>query len=108
MWAISSGISVCICSHADLPEETALPEPGLDQLGPGHQIIPRSSPDLAIDDQPVLNGKMTDDPVGIRQDRVVTGQRCQDVGFDPDIGDSYRKTPPRTAATAIIRDQRKW
>jgi hypothetical protein len=72
--------------HADLPEETALHEPGLNQLGPGHQIIPRTSPDLAVDDQPVLNGKMTDDPVGIRQDRVVTGHRCQDVGIDLDIG----------------------
>ena len=38
---------------------------------------------------------MTDDPVGIRQDRVVTGHRCQDVGFDPDIGGYVQKDAPQ-------------
>jgi hypothetical protein len=27
---------------------------------------------------------MADNPVGVRQNRIVTGQRCQDVRFDPD------------------------
>ena len=71
--------------HADLPEKTALLQPGHNQLGPGHQIISGASPDLTIDDQSVLEGKMADDPVGVLQDRVVTGQRRQDIGFDPDI-----------------------
>ena len=60
--------------HADLPEKTALLQPCLYQLGPCHHGIPIPSPDCAIDDQPLLNGEMTDDPVGVRQDGIVTGQ----------------------------------
>ena len=81
--------------HADLPEKTALLQPGLDQFGPRHQIIPRTSPDLAIDDQPVLEGKMTDDPMGILQDGIVTGQRCQDIGFYSDIVGYVQKDAPQ-------------
>ncbi len=32
---------------------------------------------------------MADDPVGVRQDGIVTGQRCQDVRFDPDTAEGF-------------------
>ena len=73
----------------DLPEEAALPEPGLDQIGPGDQGVPVSAADRDIDDQPVLGGEMADDPVGVGQDGVVAGQRGQDVRFDPDAAEGF-------------------
>ena len=80
--------------HADLPEKTALPEPGLDQVSPGDQGVPVPSPDRDINDQPVLNGEMADNPVGVRQHGVVTGERCQNVRFDPHAAEGFLQQEP--------------
>ena len=39
---------------------------------------------------------MADDPVGVRQDGIVTGERCQDVRFDPHAALGFvQQEPPQ-------------
>ena len=82
--------------HADLTEKTARLEPLLDRLARGDQGVPVLIPDLNIDDQPILDGEIADDPVGIRKDGVMTGERCQDVRFDPHTAEGFvQQEPPQ-------------
>jgi len=73
--------------HSHLPEQAAFAKPRLDHLGRNHQVVPGSLPPFPtrdIDNQSILDGKMANDTVGVRQDGIVTGKRCEDIRFDPD------------------------
>jgi hypothetical protein len=76
-------------THSDVPEETALHERRLDPVGPFHESVPIPAPDLQIHDQPILAGQMANDPVGIRQNRIMTGQGGQNVRFDLDAAKGF-------------------
>ncbi len=83
------GVLAAHAPHAALRHAVRASKVTLDHIRPGRQRVPVTSPDRDIDDQPVLGGKMADDPVGIRQDGIVPGQRCQDVRFDPHTAQGF-------------------
>ena len=56
---------------ADLPEQTACPEPLFDLIPRGDQGVTIAARAGDIDHQPALDRKVPDDPVGIRQNGIV-------------------------------------
>jgi len=69
---------------ADLSEQTACPESLFDRIPRGDQGVTIAARAGDIDHQPVLDREVPDDPMGIRQNGIVEGNRFQNIRFDPE------------------------
>jgi hypothetical protein len=68
-------------AETDALEQATLPQALFDQRGRPDQSFLIRAGKADIDDHPVLDGVMGDDPVGIGQDKIILGQRRHQIGI---------------------------